>query len=49
MLQEFRCFNCGKLLAKANAKAVIEIKCIRCKKMNLKKESLLRKRDTQSE
>lgn len=50
MLQEFRCFWCGKLLAKVSDKAVVEIKCIRCKHINLNsnKSPYLGKRDAQS-
>ena len=33
---EFRCLNCGKLLAKINNKGVLacQIKCPRCRTMN---------------
>jgi len=35
-LRPFRCYNCGKLLAKENILVgVVEIKCKSCKAMNL--------------
>lgn len=35
ILQEIRC-KCGKLLGKALGKAVVEIKCPRCREMTRK-------------
>ncbi|PID66570.1 MAG: hypothetical protein CR975_02015 [Gammaproteobacteria bacterium] len=37
MMKDCRCHNCGKLLAKIKGeKARIEIKCPRCKTINVK-------------
>ena len=33
--EEIRCINCSRLLAKAEGNGFIEIKCPRCKELNL--------------
>ena len=33
-MRDIRCFNCGKLLLKADGTYHIEIKCNRCKQIN---------------
>ncbi|MGE4281998.1 MAG: Com family DNA-binding transcriptional regulator [Magnetospirillum sp.] len=34
-MESIRCASCGKLLAKAEAYSVIEIKCPRCRAINI--------------
>lgn len=34
-MQDFRCQHCRRLLAKIEGEALVEIKCPRCKGMNL--------------
>lgn len=34
-MQDFRCKHCRRLLAKIEGEATVEIKCPRCKGMNL--------------
>lgn len=34
-MNEFRCQQCNRLLAKVEGEATVEIKCPRCKTMNL--------------
>ena len=38
-LHQMRCGNCNKLLAKAEAQVMIQIKCPRCKTLNQKTNS----------
>ena len=34
-MQDFRCQHCRRLLAKVDGDAIVEIKCPRCKGMNV--------------
>ena len=38
MLKEFRCSFCNRLLAKVGANSQVEIKCPKCKALNLYKD-----------
>lgn len=40
-MKDFRCKKCNRLLAKINGDALVEIKCPRCKEMNLFSEGEL--------
>ena len=39
-MSDFRCNNCGRLLAKVHGPAKVEIKCPRCKELNLYSEEI---------
>lgn len=39
-MADFRCTQCNRLLAKIDGTAKVEIKCPRCKGMNLFKEEI---------
>ena len=33
-MRDFRCIECGRLLARISGEAVVAVKCPRCKKLN---------------
>ena len=39
-MKDFRCFQCNRLLARIEGEGKVEIKCPRCKQMNLYQEEI---------